>query len=281
MTNLQRAPRRRLAPRRHLGALAGAALAVVLLVPTATPTARAASIVTVADAESALLRLLNVDRREAGLVPLRLDAGLARIAGARSDDMVRNGYFGHTEPDGDTFVDYLADARVTWYAAAETIASDRYPGLDYSMGVTRWGWMNSPSHRAIVLSDEYNYVGLGLAVSSVGQHRWTAVFARLPDSTGGWVDPGSPSLSSASAGRRTATIPFRAWDTRLQRLTAGLRDVEIQRRVDGGAWDSLGWTTGTSTRRSLAVGRRYEFRFRARDLRGNVGAWSDIVTVRP
>lgn len=268
--------------RHPVTAIGGALLVLALLAPSTTPGARAASsIVTVADAEAALLRLVNGDRAKEGLVALRVDPTLARIAGARSADMVRNGYFSHTEPDGDTFVDYLADADVRWYAAAETIASDRYPGLDYSLGITRWGWMNSPSHRAILMSDEYNYVGLGLAVSSVGQHRWTAVFARLPDHTGGWVDPGTPALSSASDGRRTVTIGFRAGDTRLQRLTAGLRDVEIQRRVNGGAWESLGWTTGMSTRRSVTVGRRYDFRFRARDLRGNVGAWSEVVTVRP
>lgn len=266
---------------RPLAMLAGALLVASLAIPAAATPASAASIATVADAEAALIRLLNSDREKAGLVPLRVDATLMRIAGDRSADMVRYGYFSHTEPDGDTYLDYVRAAGLTWYAGGETIASDRYPGLDYSVGVTRLGWMNSPSHKAIVLSKDYNYFGVGLAVSSVGIHRWTAVYLKMPDHSGGSVEPGLPSLTAASAGKRTMTLSYRAADLRLQVLTAGLRDVEVQRRIDGGGWGSLGWTTATSTRQSLAVGHAYEFRFRARDLRGNVGSWSRVVTVRP
>ena len=46
-------------------------------------------------------------------------------------------------------------------------------------------WMNSPGHKAIVVSTSYNYVGVGLAIdASTGKKIWTAVYIKGPDRTG-------------------------------------------------------------------------------------------------
>jgi len=64
-----------------------------------------------------------------------------------------------------------------------------------------------------------------------------------------------------------------------QVLTAGLRDYQVQRRVVGGTWRSLGYRTGTSVTETLPRSRTYEYRIRARDRVGNRGAWV-LVKVR-
>jgi uncharacterized protein YkwD len=268
------------APRRSTRWLA--LLAVALLLPAILPAATAnAADISVSDAQGRLIRGLNAERAAVGLVALQPDARLMAIAQARSADMVANAYYGHTAPDGRTVFSLLAARRVAFSSAGETLAKDHYPTLPYSVGITRYQWMHSAPHRALVLSAAMNYVGVGLAIAADGTHVWTAVFTRSPDHTGGWVKPRTPSVGSVHSGRRTVTIAWRAGDTRLQVLTRGLRDVQVQRRTDGGAWVGLGWTTASRITQTLRVGHRYEFRFRARDRGGNVGAWSARVVVRP
>ena len=141
-----------------VSAAARPALAIVLIIASliivavVAPVARGASVTTVADAEAALVRGINDERSKAGLVALRSNPSLGVIAGKRSADMVAGGYFSHTEPDGDTWLDYLEEAGVPWYSTGEAIAWDRYPTLGYSVGTTRKAWMDSPPHRALLLS---------------------------------------------------------------------------------------------------------------------------------
>jgi uncharacterized protein YkwD len=260
-----------------------AALAMLLAVApfAVAPASAVTTISTVSQAEARLLTEIGQERVKAGLVPLQADRTLMAIARARSADMVSRGYFGHVDPDGRTYADRLAASGLTSYRSGETLARDHYPTLLYSVAITRYQWMQSAPHRAILLSSTFNYVGVGLAVAPDGRHVWTAVFSRSPDHTGARASAGTPRLGSVVSGRRTATIPIRAADVRLQALTAGLRAVQVMRRVDGGRWVSLGWTSATSLRTSLAVRHRYDFRFRARDRAGNVGSWSSVVTVRP
>jgi hypothetical protein len=55
---------------------------------------------------------------------------------------------------------------------------------------------------------------------------------------------------------------------------AGVRDYDVRRSVDGGAWKDVAVdTTATSIFQSLAPGHSYRFQVRARDRAGNVGAW--------
>ncbi len=112
-------------------------------------------------------------------------------------------------------------------------------------------------------------------------HYWTAVFIKGPDHTDPWVAPRAPVFGIPVDGVRTVGLAWDAGDRRLQVLTSGLRDVELQRRTDGGAWVSLGWTTAETSRRTAVVGRRYDYRWRARDNAGNVGDWSNPISILP
>lgn len=275
---------RRLAP---LSAAARPLLAIVLIIASLVvvaviaPDTRGASVTTVADAEAALIRGINEERSKVGLVALRSDPPLGVIARKRSANMVAGAYFSHTEPDGDTWLDYLSESQISWYSTGEAIAWDRYATLADSVGFARKAWMASAPHRALLLSTSFNYVGVGLAVSGNGTHYWTAVFIRGPDHTDPWVAPKAPALGAPVAGVRTVALAWDAGDHRLQVLTSGLRDVELQRRTDGGAWVSLGWTTARTSRRTAVVGHRVDWRWRARDNAGNVGDWSNPISILP
>jgi uncharacterized protein YkwD len=80
----------------------------------------------VIDAENELVARLNADRVGNGLIALRPDPRLTAIARSRSADMAAH-YFSHQQPDGRSVFDILTSAAITWYGAAETIASNPLP----------------------------------------------------------------------------------------------------------------------------------------------------------
>jgi uncharacterized protein YkwD len=261
--------------------LAFAALIAVAALGSRPGPAVAATI-TLSAAEQQMVGLLNAERAKAGLVALRVDARLTAIARARSTDMVAKDYFSHRQPDGRNVFDLLTAARIKWYAAGEIIAWNNWPGLEDSVKRARNDWMGSPSHRSIIVSASYNYVGIGLATDRVtGNKLWTGVFMKGPDRTGGWVTfgaVGEPDVALAAAARyRTVSISWRGGDIRLSVLTAGLRHYQTQVRTDGGPWRWLSTAT-TTTSRSLRLwqGHVYDFRARACDRVGNCGSWYNL-----
>lgn len=239
-------------------------------------TAAAAGGMTISEAELAMVDALNVDRTTRGLVPVRIDSRLMAIARARSVDMATKNYFSHTQPDGRNVFDILSAQKITWYNAGEIIAWNNYPTLETSVPAANTQWLNSPGHKAIVVSTTYNYVGVGLALGSNGKKIWTAVYLRGPDRTGARATTAKPTIAAgATAASKRVTVTWSGADVQLQVLTSGFHSFQVQRRVDGGAWKMV-WigTTAKSLTLDLAANHTYEFRVAARDKAGNWGAWS-------
>jgi uncharacterized protein YkwD len=269
-------------PRRF--AVAALAAALLLGASGARPAPTAAADLTSSAAENLMGQTLNADRAAAGLVPVRLDRRLMAIARARSADMAAKHYFSHTQPDGRTVFNILNASGIKWYGAGEIIAWNTWPTLSDSVTAANNGWLGSPTHRSIIMATSYNYMGIGLAVDGSGKKYWTAVFMKGPDRTGGWVtiapQPETAAVSIASGTSRVVSLNWRGGDIRLVVLTAGFRNYQIQRRIDGGAWAWVStWTTTTSRTIKAYFGRTYDFRFRACDRKGNCGGWA-LVRVR-
>ena len=81
-----------------------------------------------------------------------------------------------------------------------------------------------------------------------------------------------------AAGRSGTSVWFRynGVDRLLQTHTAGLRDYDLEYRVDGGGWTILRThrKTASITLTSRARGHTYYLSVRARDRAGNVSGWS-------
>jgi uncharacterized protein YkwD len=271
--------------RRFAGVVFACLIAAAAVAGPATTAAAtvAPSAAAISAAESAMLTALNKDRAAAGLIAVRADSRLMEIARARSADMVANHYFSHTQPDGRDVFDILTQQHVTWYGAGEIIAWNTYPTSTTTTAANSQ-WMNSPGHHAIVVSTNYNYVGVGLAFDqATGRHYWTAVFLKGPDRTGAKATIGAAKITAGtSASNRRARITWSGFDIRLQVLTAGLRSFTVQRRVDDGAWTTI-WSSTTLRAATFRVnlGHRSEFRVSAVDKKGNRGAWvSRVVDLR-
>jgi uncharacterized protein YkwD len=268
---------------RLFAVLAACLIALGIVGPATVSAVDVASSATISANESTMLTLLNKDRSAHGLVAVRTDSRLMAIARARSADMVAHNYFSHTQPDGRNIFDILGDQGIAWYAAGENIAWNTY-SITQTTSVANSQWMNSSGHRAIILSSNYNYVGVGLAVDpSNGRNYWTAVFMKGPDRTGARASIGSARVTTGPTSvTRHAKISWTGADVRLQVLTAGFRYFTVERRVDDGAWSRV-WsaTTLTAATFTVAVGHRTEFRISGVDRRGNRGTWvSRVVDLR-
>jgi uncharacterized protein YkwD len=113
------------------------------------------------------LALVNADRRAAGLPALAESPVLDRIATARAQDMVTNGYFGHYRPGHSTLavLELLRANGVSfsWYGE-NIIWGSGQPAGTIATHFNTW-WMNSPEHRANILNTRYRHIGIGVVVS--------------------------------------------------------------------------------------------------------------------
>jgi uncharacterized protein YkwD len=256
-------------PRGRSLSVALSAVLLAVLAATTTPFPVHAS--TETDAESLVVDLVNSYRVNAGLVPLRRYYKLAAIAGTRAGRMRDSNTLSHTV--GGNITTQFSSAGVTWYSYGETIG---YSYGSWASGAARdlvRLWMNSPAHRALLMSTKFNYIGVGLAYrSSNGRTYGSVVMTESPDRNGArsWI------TKTAISGGNDITWTWSGADLRLQTHTAGLRDFDVQYRVGYGSWHTV---LNDSTRTSLTLwnkthGTTYGVRVRATDRRGNIGAWT-------
>lgn len=107
------------------------------------------------DAENKMLEMVNKEREENGLKPLVMDKKLQEVARVHSRDMFNRGYFAHVNPDGKDPFDRMETAGITFLVAGENLA------LAPNTQLAHEGLMNSPGHRANILTAEYGKVGIG------------------------------------------------------------------------------------------------------------------------
>jgi uncharacterized protein YkwD len=134
--------------------------------------------------------LVNTERIQRKLKPLRLNERFSKIARAHSEDMARRDFFDHVNPDGNSatqraiaggfpcrkdqgnggytigvseniFQNNLY-SRVTVYQGRTTY---HWNTLDEIARTTMEGWMGSPGHRANILKRDVEISGVGVAVA--------------------------------------------------------------------------------------------------------------------
>ena len=103
-----------------------------------------------------VLDLVNRERAVYGLESLALDDTLSRYAAVKSQDMHDNAYFSHTSPTYGSPFDMMKSFGISYNYAGENIAM----GYATPEAVVT-SWMNSPSHRANILSSNFTRMGIG------------------------------------------------------------------------------------------------------------------------
>ncbi len=111
-----------------------------------------------------VLQLLNLERAERDLQPVVVNRLLTKIAETYSCRLVEGKFFGHRDPiNGYGPADRAITGKYTFYAVGENLAA----GPDSASGVMKV-WMESPSHRRIILDPIWQDVGI--AVRAGGEH---------------------------------------------------------------------------------------------------------------
>ena len=127
--------------------------------------------------ESGVLRELNKIRAEHGLVPVRLNARLTAAADSHSREMGVDGYFQHESHDGTEFWKrighwYPSNGYGYWSVGENLLWSS--PDVDPKAAMQLW--MNSPEHRANILTARWREIG----VSALHLQAAPGTFQNLP-----------------------------------------------------------------------------------------------------
>ncbi|WAM31279.1 SafA/ExsA family spore coat assembly protein [Caldicellulosiruptor naganoensis] len=113
--------------------------------------------------ENEVIKLTNQERAKVGLPALKVNWQLCRVARFKSQDMVREKLFLHYSPTYGLPFRMMESFGLKFMAAGENIAYGQRSGQE----VVR-AWMNSPGHRANILSPSFTGIGVGVAKNSKG-----------------------------------------------------------------------------------------------------------------
>jgi uncharacterized protein YkwD len=106
--------------------------------------------------EIKMIELVNKDRAEEGLPPLKRDQKLTKVGREHSRDMFARGYFSHVTPDGKDPFDRMKANDIHFITAGENIA------LAQTISIAEYGFMHSPGHRANILNPAFVHIGIGI-----------------------------------------------------------------------------------------------------------------------
>ena len=126
--------------------------------------------------EQQIFALVNKERTKNGLSKLSWDNKLSMIAREHSKDMYERDFFDHVNPDGDDPTDRAKSKGIpitngNWIGIAENIAQTPIGNVEGCGSVSSEkdisqcamdGWMSSSGHRANILDENYDVIGVGI-----------------------------------------------------------------------------------------------------------------------
>ncbi|MDP4087322.1 MAG: SafA/ExsA family spore coat assembly protein [Bacillota bacterium] len=121
--------------------------------------------------ENQVIQLTNQQRAKNGLKALTPNWELSRVARYKAMDMRDKNYFSHTSPTYGSPFTMMKNFGIAYRAAGENIAA----GQSTPQEVVN-SWMNSPGHRANILSTTYTQIGVGYAQGGSYRYYWSQMF---------------------------------------------------------------------------------------------------------
>lgn len=106
--------------------------------------------------------LLNADRASNGLKALKFNMQLSTLGEKYAQDMINRNYFSHYNPEGQSPFDRMKQAGIVYSYAGENLA------INSNVTTAERAFMNSPGHKANILSPNYTEVGLGVRYDAKG-----------------------------------------------------------------------------------------------------------------
>ena len=122
-----------------------------------------------------VIRLTNIERAKVGVAPLQYHAKLQQAAMVRAKEI--SILFSHGRPDGSVYTTAFSEAGVGC-PDSENMGKGAFTAEQ----IVR-AWMNSPGHKANMLSSTSTHIGVGFYKSSTGGYYWIQDFSSDPDKT--------------------------------------------------------------------------------------------------
>lgn len=186
--------------------------------------------------EQAFLKLINDYRAQNGLSALRVSVALTRAADWMSGDMAAKNYFSHTDSLGrDPFV------RMTAYGYNYNGYKGENIAAGYADAARTFNlWRTSPSHNTIMLSPNFNVIGISRVYGAASTYKWywttdfgtfvdalipvgvSAVQAARTVSAGSFVQSVAPDSLAATFGTQLSTTTAAANSLPLPLTLAGV-----------------------------------------------------------
>lgn len=140
---------------------------------------------------TALVEYTNAERTPIAK-PLAVSPLLEKAARLKAEDMAAKGYFSHVSPEGLTPWYWFGQAGYRFSRAGENLAVN----FTDSQDVVR-AWLDSPTHRANLLNENYTEIGIGIA-KGLYRERETIFIVQLF---------GRPMVKAAPAVVAAASVP--------------------------------------------------------------------------
>lgn len=135
--------------------------------PTGEP--EATSMTGISEDEQRTLDLINKERSDAGLAPLKFDTELQKVARLKAKEMVDKNYFSHQSPTYGSPFDMMRQYDISFRSAGENIAGHR------TVEGAVEAWMGSSGHKKNILNANFNYTGIGVVESP----RYGKIFVQM------------------------------------------------------------------------------------------------------
>jgi uncharacterized protein YkwD len=133
---------------------------------------------TTTEVEKRMFDMVNRDRLAAGLAALQWDEKVADVARGHSQEMNQTKVVAHISPTTGSAADRVRAAKIKTAVVLENVARA------YGVGEAHQGLMNSPGHRANIMSTSATTIGIGAVFGDSGSGRReifiTQVFTRVP-----------------------------------------------------------------------------------------------------
>lgn len=153
---------------------------------------------------AALLDDTNNARQQNGLPAITLNQQLNQAAYLKAQDMFKQQYWAHTAPDGTEPWKWFGDAKYSYRFAGENLAKNFY-----TADAATTAWMNSPEHRANILSRDYVDVGFAIVSGPLAGRETTiivALYAAPVSEAVAGIQDDAPNVVVATDGRADGIV---------------------------------------------------------------------------
>jgi len=113
--------------------------------------------------ESDIIFFTNLEREKEGLEPLNKDNLLMEAAGLKLKHMFDNQYFAHVAPSGEDFSYWVENVKYKYITVGENLAMGSFKDGKEMVKA----WMESPGHRANILKEEYEEIGVAVGYGKI------------------------------------------------------------------------------------------------------------------